>query len=65
MPYYNCPTCRLTVYSAASWAHVNECPRCGGRLGDPRRSSEQVASRRHPGAGVGARTTDEHASEDL
>jgi hypothetical protein len=35
MPYLNCPTCHLTVYSAASWAHIDDCPRCGARLGDP------------------------------
>lgn len=37
MPYLNCPGCRLTVYTAASWAQMDQCPRCGKRLGEPGR----------------------------
>ena len=29
MPYLACPTCELTVYSAAKVSTVDECPRCG------------------------------------
>ena len=38
LPYLNCPDCRLTVYSAAGWAHIEACPRCGMPLGQPRSS---------------------------
>ena len=33
MPYLNCPSCRLTVYSNASKSKPDECPRCGSELG--------------------------------
>ena len=35
MPYLDCTACHLTVYSAAKWAHIDECPRCGAPLGRP------------------------------
>ena len=28
MPYLECPSCRLTVYSAASYSTTDDCPRC-------------------------------------
>jgi hypothetical protein len=33
MPYLNCPTCRLTVYSPARGVNDEECPRCSAKLG--------------------------------
>ena len=33
MPYLACPSCGLTVYSAAKVSTVDECPRCGTILG--------------------------------
>lgn len=33
MPYLVCPSCHLTVYSAAKVSTVDECPRCGTILG--------------------------------
>ncbi len=33
MPYLACPTCDLTVYSAAKVSTVDDCPRCGTTLG--------------------------------
>ncbi|MGH2781871.1 MAG: hypothetical protein ACRDL4_06505 [Thermoleophilaceae bacterium] len=33
MAYLNCPTCRLTVYSATISAITEECPRCRAKLG--------------------------------
>lgn len=32
MPYVGCPRCDLTVYSAARFARVDECPGCGASL---------------------------------
>ena len=37
MPYLDCPSCRLTVYSAAGYSSQDECPRCGSVLGKPAR----------------------------
>jgi hypothetical protein len=28
MPYFTCPRCRLSYYSAASWAYAPEPGRC-------------------------------------
>jgi Zn-finger nucleic acid-binding protein len=33
MPYLNCPSCRLTVYSAPTSVSSEECPRCRAKLG--------------------------------
>jgi hypothetical protein len=33
MPYLNCPSCRLTVYSAPASVSSEECPRCRAKLG--------------------------------
>jgi hypothetical protein len=33
MAYLNCPSCRLTVYSAAPELDSEECPRCRAKLG--------------------------------
>jgi hypothetical protein len=33
MAYLNCPTCRLTVYSAMASPTADECPRCRAKLG--------------------------------
>ena len=32
MPYYRCPSCGLTSYSAACYSTVAECPTCGTSL---------------------------------
>jgi hypothetical protein len=32
MPYVMCPGCGLETYSAAGWAGVDDCPRCGRDL---------------------------------
>jgi hypothetical protein len=42
MPYLDCPSCRLTVYTAASWDPISTCPRCGTQLGDPARLFRHV-----------------------
>ena len=44
MPYYTCPRCRLSYYSAASWAYVPECPRCYQPLDSPSHVSDRVVS---------------------
>ncbi len=65
MPYVVCPTCDLTVYSAAKVSTVDECPRCGTMLGrtgsdlpyaapptlplEPARPQRGHAPRRSPG----------------
>ena len=33
MPYLNCPSCRLTVYSPPTAVSSEECPRCRAKLG--------------------------------
>jgi hypothetical protein len=33
MPYLNCPSCRLTVYSGPFDSPRENCPRCESRLG--------------------------------
>jgi len=38
MPYFNCPSCRLMVYSGPRAVPPDHCSRCGERLGDPVRS---------------------------
>ncbi len=30
MPYLNCPSCRMSLYSATAYSTVEECPRCMG-----------------------------------
>jgi|SRR5215211_2671717 len=32
MPYYRCPACGLTSYSAAGYSAVSACPNCSGEL---------------------------------
>ena len=32
MPYLNCPSCGMAVYSAAAWSTADDCPRCLARL---------------------------------
>jgi hypothetical protein len=32
VPYVVCPGCGLETYSAAGWAGVDDCPRCGRDL---------------------------------
>ena len=44
MPYYTCPRCRLSYYSAASWAYVPECPRCYQPLNRPSHVRDRVVS---------------------
>ena len=38
MPYLNCPSCRLTIYSGPKAIPPAHCSRCGARLGGPVRS---------------------------
>jgi hypothetical protein len=38
MPYLNCPSCRLTLYSRPNAIPPERCTRCGARLGGPVRS---------------------------
>ena len=33
VPYLNCPSCRLTVYSGVAAPTLEDCPRCRARLG--------------------------------
>jgi Zn-finger nucleic acid-binding protein len=61
MAYLNCPTCRLTVYSAG--VSFEECPRCRAKLGrvsrlfrsplPPRLQKTERAGRPVPPAGDG------------
>ena len=44
MPYYTCSRCRLSYYSAASWAYVPECPRCYQPLNRPSLVPDRVVS---------------------
>ena len=44
MPYFTCPRCRLSYYSAASWAYAPECPSCHERLDRPGQLSDRVVS---------------------
>jgi anti-sigma B factor antagonist len=37
MPYLNCQGCGLTIYSAATYATTDDCPRCGTPLHAVRR----------------------------
>ena len=59
MPYFTCPRCRLTYYSAASWAYAPECPRCFEPLNRPSLLRDRVVS-------IASRTRDEnrHAGQD-
>jgi hypothetical protein len=57
VPYLNCPTCRLTVYSGPFDAPRENCPRCQSRLGKVSRLFKSaVPQRLAERAGV-ARTT--------
>src|SRR5688500_2713226 len=42
VPYVECPNCRLTVYTAASWRHIDECPRCFTQLRGPGRLFRRI-----------------------
>jgi hypothetical protein len=44
MPYFACPRCGLSYYSAASWAYAPACPSCQERLDRPGQSSDRVVS---------------------
>ena len=44
MPYFTCPRCRISYYSAASWAYVPECPRCYEPLNRPSLVRDRVVS---------------------
>jgi hypothetical protein len=44
MPYFTCSRCRMTYYSAASWAYAPECPRCLEPLNRPGLVSDRVVS---------------------
>jgi hypothetical protein len=44
MPYFPCPRCGLSYYSAASWAYAPACPSCQERLDRPGQSSDRVVS---------------------
>jgi len=56
MPYLSCPDCGLTVYSAATYARTDNCPRCDAKLAPARRprfrSERQEAS--EPAARTGS-----------
>lgn len=56
MPYFTCPRCRLSYYSAASWAYAPECPRCYQPLNRPSLLRDRVVSisRRKRGEGPDA-----------
>ena len=45
MRYLNCPSCRLTVYRAASKTKPEKCPRCGSELGKVSRLFAKLPSR--------------------
>jgi hypothetical protein len=50
MPYLDCPHCRLTVYSAARYTSVDECPRCSTPLAlEPRPLFSQLGAITTPG----------------
>lgn len=34
MPYYQCPACRLTNYSAAAYSTARICPICSAAISD-------------------------------
>jgi hypothetical protein len=44
MPYFECSRCRITYYSAASWAYAPECPRCFEPLNRPGLLRDRVVS---------------------
>jgi hypothetical protein len=44
MPYFACPRCGVSYYSAASWAYAPACPSCQERLDRPGQSSDRVVS---------------------
>ena len=44
MPYFTCPGCHLSYYSAASWAYSPECPRCYVPLNRPKQVGARVIS---------------------
>jgi hypothetical protein len=44
MPYFACPRCGLSYYSAASWAYAPACPSCEERLDRPGQFSDRVVS---------------------
>jgi anti-anti-sigma factor len=52
MPYLNCATCGLTVYTAATYGTSDECPRCGAPLRAVRRPPRlDPADREQPTSG--------------
>lgn len=61
MPYYRCPACGVTSYSAAGYSTVGICPECSSALAGPSNGngrSESVYRRRlpsRPGAAPEAR----------
>jgi hypothetical protein len=46
MPYVSCEKCGLTTFSAAYWARVDYCTRCGAEL--PRRAPSPGTHSRPP-----------------
>lgn len=44
MPYMSCPACALTTYSAATFATLDECPRCAATIGSPVSARRSEAS---------------------
>jgi hypothetical protein len=55
MPYLNCPSCRLTLYSEPDASPPERCTRCGARLGGPARSLFKTA---RPGGMSGSRVVE-------
>src|SRR3954447_9953556 len=57
MPYLNCPSCELTIYSAASYSTRDECPRCATPLRSVRRPPRLEPQTRAAQEPAPARTT--------
>ena len=47
MPYYNCPSCRLSINSVAAYALDRDCPRCKSERGDDVAMSVSALPHRH------------------
>jgi hypothetical protein len=63
MPYLECPSCRLSTFSAARPAAHADCPRCGAELSSrPRRLFRPLTARNEesvaPDRGIDSQTVD-------
>jgi hypothetical protein len=53
MPYLDCPSCRLTVYTAPRLTPLDKCPRCGSKqVGEPGHLFGQVSKFQRSVGGV-------------